>query len=251
MTTETIERRSGISVWRQIADRIRMAINAGEFDDTGALPGEMALARRFQVNRHTVRSAIAALANEGVLRVEQGRGTFIARRSRLKYPIGRRTRFTEGLAGQARALEARLKAVQNGPADAEVARALELETGAPVTCLETLHYADGVPVSSARNWFDATRFPQIGDLYRELGSVTACLKRLGVADYVRISTRISAHHAEPELLDERNLSAGAVVLKTEGVNAEMDGRRLEYSVTCFAADRIELDIDHTARQFSN
>ena len=37
----------------------------------------MALAERYGVNRHTVRSAISALVQEGVLRAEQGRGTFV------------------------------------------------------------------------------------------------------------------------------------------------------------------------------
>src|SRR5689334_9615454 len=93
-----VERRSGISLWRQIADQIRQAISTGEFADR--LPPEMTLATRFGVNRHTVRGAISALVQEGVLRAEQGRGTFVERKQKLAYPIGVRTRFSEGLEGQ-------------------------------------------------------------------------------------------------------------------------------------------------------
>ena len=42
---------------------------------------------------------------------------------------------------------------------------------------------------------------------------------------------------------------GAIVLVTEAINAELDGTRVEYSLTNFAADRMELDIDHSAGQF--
>ena len=42
----------------------------------------------FGVNRHTVREAIASLVHEGVLRSEQGRGTFVEQRRRFAYPIG-------------------------------------------------------------------------------------------------------------------------------------------------------------------
>ncbi len=56
-----VDRSSGVALWRQIADDIRVAIGAGEFRETGKLPGEMALAERFGVNRHSVRAAIAAL----------------------------------------------------------------------------------------------------------------------------------------------------------------------------------------------
>ncbi|MEP4103114.1 MAG: GntR family transcriptional regulator, partial [Nitratireductor sp.] len=98
----TMERRSGISLWRQIADQIRRDLVQGRLGANGRLPPETALAAHFGVNRHTVRGAIAALVEEGVLRAEQGRGTFVEQRRRLTYPIGARTRFSEGLRDQAR-----------------------------------------------------------------------------------------------------------------------------------------------------
>ena len=70
VTRKSMERRSGIALWRQIADRIRLAIGSGEFAER--LPPEMALAERFKVNRHTVRGAIAALVQEGVLGPSRG-----------------------------------------------------------------------------------------------------------------------------------------------------------------------------------
>src|SRR5262249_884610 len=82
-----IERGGGIAMWRQIAGRIRMGISSSELGKDGRLPPEMELSARFGVNRHTVRAAIAALVQEGVLRSEQGRGTFVAERKRLSYPI--------------------------------------------------------------------------------------------------------------------------------------------------------------------
>ncbi|MCY6382045.1 phosphonate metabolism transcriptional regulator PhnF [Hoeflea prorocentri] len=243
---EFVERRSGISLWRQIADQIRIAISNGEFDESGALPGELALARRFEVNRHTVRSAIASLAREGVLRVEQGRGTFIARHTKLQYPIGRRTRFSAGLAGQIKSRGGFLKSHVTEAATGHVSRALELEPGAPVLRLERVSSADGVPVSRGISWFDAERFPDFANRYESRKSITAVLNSYDIEDYVRISTRISAHHADPATLDDLKLSPGAITLRTEAVNAEVAGRRLEYSHTFFAADRIELDIDHQA-----
>ncbi|WP_419914232.1 phosphonate metabolism transcriptional regulator PhnF [Hoeflea sp.] len=243
---EFVERRSGISLWRQIADQIRIAISNGEFNDTDMLPGELTLAKRFEVNRHTVRSAIASLAREGVVRVEQGRGTFIARHQRLHYPIGRRTRFSAGLAGQTRSLSGTFKESRIEEASGQIASALELEAGTPVLRLVRVSMADDVPLSRAISWFDASRFPDFADRFARQRSITAVLKSFGIDDYVRISTRISAHHADPQTLEDLRLSPGAISLRTEAINAEVDGRRIEYSNTYFAADRIELDIDHTA-----
>ena len=244
---DVVERRSGVSLWRQIADQIRIAISNGEFDETLKLPGEIALARRFDVNRHTVRGAMAALAQEGVVRIEQGRGTFIEQRKRLQYPIGKRTRFSEGLAGQIRSGQRVLKDHALEPAPAPVARALSLATGSPVIRLETVNTADTLPVSRATSWFDGQRFPDLAERYLKYGSITAILKSYGVEDYVRVSTRISAQHADPATLDDLQLSPGAIMLRTEAINAELGGRPVEYSNTYFAADRIELDIDHQDR----
>ncbi len=159
MTSEAeataMERRSGIALWRQIADRMRQGIAAGTLGEDGRLPPELALSERFGVNRHTVRSAIASLCQEGVLRAEQGRGTFVERRDRLSYPIARRTRFSAGLEGQARERRSRLLDQAVEPAAQAVAQALGLDEGAPVLRLETVSEADGRPVSRATAWLDA------------------------------------------------------------------------------------------------
>ncbi|MEK1931687.1 MAG: GntR family transcriptional regulator, partial [Pararhizobium sp.] len=57
-----VERQTGVALWRQIADLIRLSISNGDYDQTGMVPPEIVLAGQFGVNRHTVRSALAALA---------------------------------------------------------------------------------------------------------------------------------------------------------------------------------------------
>ena len=97
-----IQRQKGVALWRQISDRIRANIASGAYDASGMVPAETALAEEFGVNRHTVRAALSALAQEGMVRAVQGRGTMIERRDKFDFPIGRRTRFTEGIGDQAR-----------------------------------------------------------------------------------------------------------------------------------------------------
>lgn len=233
------ERRSGVALWRQIADRIRFRLDGGLAVD-GRLPPEAALATRFGANRHTVRRAIAALIDEGVLRAEQGRGTFVEKRQRLAYPIGLRTRFSEGLADQARERRGRLLDHAVEAASAPVASALELAPRGLVTRLETLSEADGHPVSRATSWFDAERFAGIAEAFGAAGSITAAFAALGVRDYFRRSTVVSARHAESADLDDLKLSPGAIVLVAEAVNVDPEERPVQYSLTRFAADRVEL-----------
>lgn len=241
-----VERQTGVALWRQIADRMRLAINNGDFDATGMMPPETALASRFGVNRHTVRSALAALAEEGIVRPQQGIGTRIERRDSLRFPISRRTRFSQGLGNQARDLEGVLLSSATEAVPATVATVLGLPAGAPCVRLETLNSADKRPISRATHYFPADRFADIAAVYERTRSITASFRELGLADYVRRSTEISAAHAEGEDMRHLRLSPGAIILVAAAVNADLDGTPVQFSRTRFAADRVKLTVETDA-----
>lgn len=241
---ERLQRRTGIALWRQVADQIRQTVLTGMVAND-RLPAEAELATRFGVNRHTVRAAIAALEKEGILRAEQGRGTFLNHRKRLSYPIGQRTRFSSGLEDQAQIRAGRLLSSEITPAPSRVASALSLPANAPVIQLSTVSSADGIPISAATSWFDAARFGQIAALYAETGSITASLARLGVDDYTRKTTAIEARHASAEDLDLLALSPGAIVLLTRSIDVGANGHPIQYGQSRFAADRVELLIENS------
>jgi len=239
---ETLERRTGIALWRQVADQIRQSVLTG-LSPNERLPAETELAMRFGVNRHTVRAAIAALEKEGTVRAEQGRGTFLNDRKRLTYPIGRRTRFSSGLENQAQTRAGKLLSTQTRPAPLRVSQALGLPAQTETVELSTLSMADSVPISAATSWFDAARFASIAGLYAETGSITASLRLLGVEDYTRKTTAVEARHASAEDLDLLALSPGAIVLVTRSVDIDPAGLPVLYGESRFAADRVELLID--------
>ena len=70
----SVVRGSGVSAWRQIADALRDEIASGVLAAGERMPTEAELALRFGVNRHTLRRALAALAADGLVRADQGRG---------------------------------------------------------------------------------------------------------------------------------------------------------------------------------
>jgi GntR family phosphonate transport system transcriptional regulator len=241
-----VTRKSGVALWRQIADQMRQAIGTGVLGADGRLPPEIALSERFGVNRHTVRSAISALVQEGVLRAEQGRGTFVENRKRLSYPISARTRFSTGLRDQTKDRRSILLANMIEPANSRVAEALRLEAGADVIRLETLSEADGRPVSRATNWFEAQRFAGFAKAYARTSSITASFKQFGIDDYFRHSTLVSARHADAADLADLKLSPGAIVLVAIAINVDSKGKPIQFAETRFAADRVELTVSTEA-----
>ncbi|MGY3653253.1 DNA-binding GntR family transcriptional regulator [Bradyrhizobium sp. LM4.3] len=85
---------SGVALWRLVADGIERGIADGRFAAGDKLPGEMEIAETYRVNRHTVRRALAALAERGIVRAERGSGTYVEAQ-KLAYPLRSRTRFSE------------------------------------------------------------------------------------------------------------------------------------------------------------
>lgn len=63
--------------YRQVADRLREAIQRGEYGPGDPLPSQPDLARQYGLNQTSISRAISILRHEGLVRVEQGRGAFV------------------------------------------------------------------------------------------------------------------------------------------------------------------------------
>ena len=146
----------GVTLWRRIADDFEQAIARGTYAAGDRLPGEMEIATRLGVNRHTVRHALSELTRRGLVRAERGSGTYVERK-RLTYPIGARTRFSEIVGTAGRGAEGRLIAHASEPATPDIAKRLGLAAGETVARLEILRSADRVPICSATSWLNRTR----------------------------------------------------------------------------------------------
>lgn len=78
---EHIDTESSVLLWRQVADDIAAAIESSELQPGERLPNEFALAETYGVARVTIRRAMEDLKGRKLVRVQQGRGTFVARQS--------------------------------------------------------------------------------------------------------------------------------------------------------------------------
>jgi len=233
----------GVTLWRRIADDIEREIAGGAHAPGERLPGEIEIAARFAVNRHTVRRALAELAARGLVRAERGSGTYVEAR-RLAYPIGTRTRFSEIVGTAGRGAGGELIAHRSEPATPDIARRLGLAAGAMVIALEILRSADRVPISSATTWLPAALAPDAARIYRRHRSITRVLAHYGIADYRRQSTRISAAPADAVDAERLRLAPGRAVLVVDSVDVSLAGAPVLTTRGRFAADRVELFVEN-------
>ena len=169
-----LDRGAGIALWRQIGAALEAAIRAGTHAPGARLPTEVEFAQAFRVNRHTIRRAMEELEGRGIVRVEQGRGSFVAE-DVLDYPLNARTRFSEIIRAQNREPAGRMLRLTELPAEARIAELLEIRPGGPVILAERVALADGRPVALGAHHFPASRFPRIAELLRVDPSISAAL----------------------------------------------------------------------------
>lgn len=236
----------GITRWRQIADILRADIAALRV--SGQLATEAELAERFAANRHTVRRAIAALASDGLVRAERGRGTFVNTPdvARLSYPVGATTRFSQNVGAASREPGGRLIGSSIEGASLRLSETLNCRPGDALTRMEMLRVVDGSPVLVSTHWFVAARVPGLVGAYAEIGTLTGALAKVGVDFYRRLSTRVTAESADPSDARLLECPAGTPILQAVSIDCDSNTEALQTARTRFAGSRIELVFDHGA-----
>ncbi len=241
MTTTDIA--SGVTLWRQVADGIERGIADGHFAAGERLPGEMEIAETYRVNRHTVRRALAALAERGLVRAERGSGTYVEPQ-RLAYPLRSRTRFSEIVGAGGREPRGHLIDSSEEAASRELARELGLKTGAPLIRIEALRLADRTPICIGTHWLSAERFPDAGRIYAGTGSMTKLLAHHGVRDYRRATTRITAGIVDATDAARLDLALGRPILIVDSTDVDPESRPLITKRVRFAAERVQFLVEN-------
>ncbi|MEZ5931206.1 MAG: phosphonate metabolism transcriptional regulator PhnF [Alphaproteobacteria bacterium] len=236
-----VERGAGVAIWRQLASHLEDDITAGRLGANDRLPTESVLAERFRVNRHTVRRAIGALAEQGLVRVEQGRGAFVEDVV-IDYPLRYRTSFSANLLEQGREPEHRIIEVDELRADSRIASGLNVRRGAKIVVSRAVGLADGVPMSLSMSIFPHARFPGLAELLQDKGSISKTLATYDLADYHRRDTRILTRMPTQDEARHLKQPASQPVLVTEAVDVDPDGRPIRLGITCFAGTRVQITV---------
>jgi GntR family phosphonate transport system transcriptional regulator len=228
-------------IWSSIAGALKAEIAAGSYAPGAKLPTEAHLAQRFGVNRHTVRHALATLAEAGLVQSRRGAGVFVTSVP-TDYPLGRRVRFHQNVLASGRTPSRRLLRSETRPASAAEAEALAVAAATPVHVIEGLSLADGLPLGLFRSIVPAARFPDFPEAIARLNSITAALAEAGVPDYTRASTRLTAKLADAVQAGHLQVSQGAPLLRSVTVNVDGAGVPVEFGMTWFVGDRVTLTV---------
>lgn len=239
-STASLTRSAGVSIWLQIERALADDILGGRL--TGRLANELALADRFGVNRHTVRQAVKALAERGLVEVLHGRGTFV-REEAIDYALGRRSRFAHSLARARRVGSSRLTRDVELVPGTDVLDLLQLPAGSRVVQVDSLDVVDDKVVGVCTQFFPLPRFAGIAQVYRELGKTHLALARLGVEGFERRLGRVSAKLPERAVARQLMQPAATPILYVESVYVDAAGRPIEYGISRFNSEMVQVIVE--------
>ncbi len=253
--TLKVDKNSPIPVYYQIETDLKKRIMRQEWDIGEQLPGELDLARHYDVSRITLRQALAELEKDGIIRKERGKGSFLAADptpyvNSLNYAVvskGRLFSQPGGPAVTAKILEQRL-VTDLFPA---VSEHLELEREGWAVYIKRLYLIGGRPIAISRSHLPAPLVPGMEDLELVRGSVLETLEQAYGLSADRVEDCIEAVRATPADCALLRCFQDTPLVLLRGTSYLADGRPLEYSSTLWSGDsvRFQLTLQHGERGF--
>ncbi|WP_122618205.1 GntR family transcriptional regulator [Streptomyces sp. Tu 4128] len=257
-----------LPLYAQVAARLMDDITAGGARAGDRLPSERVLAERYAVSRVTMRSALADLANRGVIESSPARGWFLtstgtgadtdtdtgagaaagasagggiaeAGDTPSAPPGGRSVQgfadhaLRHGLAARTRVLASAVR-----PARVQEAEELRIAPGAPLFEMRRLRYLDDLVVVVEHNRLPLALCPRLADTDFGTASLYATLRTATPGQFPRVADySVEARQPTPEERELLEITDVTPVLVATQLAYNQDARPLELTVAIYRGDR--------------
>ncbi|MGA2959572.1 MAG: GntR family transcriptional regulator [Thermodesulfobacteriota bacterium] len=227
-----------VPLYYQLERALRKRILTGKIIPSSQFPTERQLGEEFGVSRITVRQALMILENEGLLRREQGRGTFVIKRDggRIPYDLYGYVDDLFFLGAQSRL---KLNGKKLIKVDSRVASDMNMEEG------EEVYLFDGIRLFNGNHtaFFQAYLPKRVGGKIplKELSTpfLIAAVERISLEMVKKAHQTITAAVATRRLASVMKLQVGHPLLVIKRIYFSKKGNVLEMAVTHFPGDRYQ------------
>ncbi len=244
MTTDPLRAlaapRAGRPAYRQIEQGLLDLIDTGSLVPGDRMPPERDLAARLGVSRMTLRQALDGLVRRGLLVRHGGRGTFVAAR-KVEQDLRVLRSYPEELRGQGVDGQTRILRLDQVPAPAHVATALDIERGVLVHQIERLRRAGGEPLVLESAWVEVARLPELSQ-QTVASSLWELLATAGQA-VVRAVERLEPVVAGAQEARLLRVVIGAPLMLVQRTAYDAGGRAVEHAVGVFRGDRASFVVE--------
>ena len=235
----TLTRGSGIPLYHQIQQRLLEQIQSGELKPGEPLPSIQRIAARMGVSQMTVRQAVRALCETGVIYSRQGKGTFISG-IKLERDFRYVLSFSEETIARGATPSSKTLSFHIQAPDREAKEALRLGDGDKVYSLRRVRFGDSVPMGIESSTLPVNLCPGLIEvfdpstsLYQELSEQYGI--QLMVTDEV-----IEVGKARPEEALLLKIATESPVFLFTRISYLEDGTPVEFVKSVYPGDRYKV-----------
>jgi len=242
------EKNARSPLYIQLREILRSKMEDGEYPPGTCIPSESQLAEAYGLTRVSVRSALAALEYEGLLKSVQGKGVFVSgpKVERDMETLGG-FRQTMRERAQSPSTKVLVKALRKaGPYYAQV---LRVRPEDDVWFVRRVNLSDGAPVALDEIYIPADVVPNFADVDIELFSIYEAYEWNGVRP-VRGEQSLSVTRLDPAAARLIGLGEQNAVLAFSCVTYDQNGRAIEFARSYTRNDKCGFTV-HYARQDEN
>jgi GntR family transcriptional regulator len=234
-----------LPLWSQIADRLRSALERGDFVPGDRLPSESDLNEAFGVSRSTARAALDKLENEGRIIRRSGKGSIVLA-PRVDQPLNLLASFAEDMQARGLVPSYLTRSIEITVATAEVAEALGLEVGAHLGMIDRLLLANNVVIGLSLSWLSpatvsVSSLPTLAEL--DAGSLYQWIEQRSGYRIAGGSEFIEAVNANEQIAASLDVAAHAAVLLARRTSRSADGLAIEYAMLYYRPDLYRFKIE--------
>ena len=236
-----LDPKNPLPLHEQLKTILKEEILSGRYEDK--IPSERELMERFNISRSTVRQAVLALVNDGVLEKIHGRGTFISLRPVEEW-LGNLTSYNDIVKemGMKPSIKLIRQGITSSPSDAATTLGLS-----EFYFIERIRYADDIPVSYEKQYYPLEIGLKLSQYDLNDAAIYDILeKSLGInlSSAQKVITCSPASEEEIKLL---NLPGPICLLNTERFIIDTNGNPIEYERNAFRSDMYAFRINLTRK----
>ena len=215
-----------------------------ELEEHQKIPSENELCERFNVTRATVRQGIGKLKNKGLIYSKQGSGNFVSPK-KITYTISPTTTFSQEILKADKQPSLKLLEVDKIPADKEIAKYLDIQTGDTVLYVKNLRFVDKDPFLFAQYYINTSYLENIDQEVKNTTSISKLYKNVYGLTPIRESSEIEIISADNDAKELFGISHDLPIIKISTKTTDQKTKRpIDFCYSHFRSDMAKINVDY-------
>jgi GntR family transcriptional regulator len=246
-----IKRDTPVPYHYQLSELLRLEIESGNWKVGEQIPVEEDLCAYFSLSRTTVRKSLDALVNRGLLRREQGCGTFVAEPKMIEGLVNRPIGFFDDMTERGFQVVTQVLELHRITPTNVVARELQLLPGATVIEIRRVRYILDLPVVVVNSYVPYELCPSLLEADLTHTGLYKFLREHGGYKTFRAKSFVEAVGADEMEAQLLRVKVGSPLLMIESTVYLADGRPIDHYKSRHRGDRMRLIMESEKLELTN